>query len=173
MTKDEVIEFLESYAKEKNLEKLKVNTIMELETNANTAKGIKFDSDQVQGGKRVLPEYVYAMIIDLKEELIRNIYSNSIRLKILEKYIHTIASTKNIAYGNILYYKFIWQYRYLDIERETSYSIVRIKQILKESIDIMYDLLADISIDEIEQRIHDESQITRNELDEYYRKLYY
>ena len=173
MTKNEVIEFLESYAKEKNLEKLKVNTIMEMESNANTAKGINFDSDQVQGGKRVLPEYVYAMIIDLKEELIRDIYSNSIRLNILEKYFHKVASIRNVTYGNILYYKFIWEYRYLDIERETSYSFVRIKQIIKEAVDIMYDLLVDVSIEEIEQRIHDESQITRDDLDDFYQKLYY
>lgn len=173
MTRKEAVNFLESYKYQKELEKSRILTIKELEENAQTAKSIDMTSERVQGGKSVLPEYIYAKIMDLKEALVREVYSNTIRLSILEEYIYRVAKEyDNAIYANILYYRFIMNYSFSKIERETNYSIVRLKQLFKEALECIYKILEPLSLDSIEQEIKDKSYISRDELDEYYKKVY-
>lgn len=173
MTREEAIKFLESYKKRKELEKTKILTIVEMENNVQTAKSIDMTSERVQGGKSLLPEYIYAKIMDLKESLVREVYSNTIRLSILEEYIYKLAVIyDNALYANVLYYRFIMNYRFDKIEQETNYSHARVKQLYKESLECIYKILQPLSLDEIEKNIEEKSFISRAKLDEFYKQIY-
>lgn len=170
MTKKEVIIFLESYHKQKELLKTKILTIKELEQNAESAKSIDMTSERVQGGQSVLPEYIYSKIMDLKDALVRDIYSNSIRLNIIKNNIYNITKIyNNILYVNVLYYKYIMHYNFSKIEDETHYSVIRLKQVFKEAQEGMYLLLEPLSLEDIENSIKEQSFISRLELDNFYR----
>ncbi len=173
MNKEEAIKFLESYRNNKELENTKILSINEMEVNAQTAKSIDMTSEHVQGGNAVLPEYIYAKILDMKDSLVRDIYSNTIRLNILEEYIYKVSVIyNNVLYSNVLYYRFIKQYSFSKIEHETNYSIVRLKQIFKEALESISKILEPLSLDAIEKSIKEQSLISRAELDKFYKKIY-
>lgn len=172
MTSKEVVKFLESYKKNKDLERMKLDSIAEMELNATTAKGIDF-GERTAGGKRVLPDYVYSQIVDMKEELIRSIYSNTIRLKYLNIYISKISEEENNNnYSNIIYYKYIKNYDYARIERELNYSFPSIKKYYNSALNIFNQIMKDVDLKLLERTIANESHISREELDKFYTKYY-
>lgn len=172
MTSKEVIKFLESYKKNKDLEQIQLDSIEEMELNATTAKGISF-GERTQGGKSTLPDYVYSQIIDMKEDLIRSIYSNTIRLKYINTYISKISDkVNNNRYSNIIYYKYIKNYDYARIERELNYSFNSVKKYYNEALIILADIMKDVELNMLERIIKNESYISREELDKFYKNYY-
>ena len=174
MTEQEAIQFLESYQKNKALEKIQILHIQELEQNAITAKGINYESNgsSFSGtiSKSSLPEYIYSKIMDMKEDLLRAIYSNSIRLKYIEEYIYKLGVLDTRA-ATLLTYKYVFGFKTNKIESEFNYSHIWTMQLMKQSLkDFCYKIMDEVNIQTIEKKIYDESVVSRAELDKFYEK---
>lgn len=164
MTKKELIEFLESYQKIKNMEKITIATINEMESNINTIKKLNCDSIYSQKSndndvKKIYPNDAICLnIANMKDNLARGIYSNTIRLSKIEDCINAIAF-EDIRLGTCLCFRYITGLTNVQIAKEFRYSESSVKIFIKEGINKLYEQLKDTDVSFIYAEISKESDI--------------
>ena len=173
MTKDETIKLLNSYQKNKKSESIIINHIEELERNLITAKSIDFTKENSFSSSYTptLPHLIIAKLIDMKEHLIKDIYQNSILLNKLENIIYEIG-VENVNAGIILSNKFILGLTNTALELKFNYSKVWIIKSLRKAEELFFQKVKDIDYKLFIQEIEEESNITREELDNFYKKMF-
>lgn len=173
MTKDETIKLLNSYQKNKKAESIIINHIEELERNLITAKSIDFTKENSFSSSYTptLPHLIIAKLIDMKEHLIKDIYQNSILLNKLENIIYEIG-VENVNAGIILSNKFILGLTNTALELKFNYSKVWIIKSLRKAEEAFYQKVKDIDYKLFIQEIEKESNITREELENFYRNIF-
>ena len=159
MTKKEVIKFLESYQALKNIEKIRIATIEEMEQNIKKIKKLSYDHTSNDTKNISQNEAICSKIIDMKNSLAREIYSNTIRLKYIEEYINAIAF-EDIRLGTCLCFRYITGLTNVQIAKEFRYSESSVKIFIRDGINKLYELLKDIDIKTINDRISNDSNIS-------------
>lgn len=171
MTEEEAQKLLKLYQKNKEAEALTINAIKEFERNLFTAKSIDFSKENNCSStyKPTLPYLIISKLIDMKEKLIKNIYFNALLLDNLEKIIYEIG-TENINCGILLSNKYILGLSNLQLEMKFKYSHAWITKSVKKANEIFYNKVKDIDYKSFIDKIRDDSNITREELDDFYKK---